>query len=65
MSDQVAEQLTQAWANLPEYLGRHIQLSLVALLLGIAISLPLAVWAGRNRVLRWYALSAAGVRSRH
>lgn len=61
MSDQTAEQLAQAWANLPEYLGRHIQLSVTALLLGIAISLPLAVWAGRNRVLRWYALTAAGI----
>ncbi len=37
------ERLAAAFALLPEYLGWHVLLSLSALLLGLAISLPLAV----------------------
>jgi osmoprotectant transport system permease protein len=61
MSGQTAAKLVQAWENLPDYLGQHIQISLVSLILGIAISLPLAIWAGRSRLLRWYALTAASI----
>jgi osmoprotectant transport system permease protein len=50
-----------AWALLPEYLGWHVVLSASALVLGAAISLPLAVAASRSRRLRWPVLAAASL----
>jgi len=41
-----------AMAVLPDYLGQHVLLSVSALLLGIAISLPLAIVSARSRRLR-------------
>ena len=46
MNPNFAEQLRQ----LPTYLGAHVTLSGLALVLGIAISLPLAVMVARSRV---------------
>ena len=40
--------LREAWALLPDYLGQHVILSVSALLLGVAISLPLGIAAARN-----------------
>jgi osmoprotectant transport system permease protein len=57
MSDQVAA----AWLLLPGYLGQHVLLSTAALLLGLAVSLPLAVLAARNRRVRWPVLAAASL----
>jgi osmoprotectant transport system permease protein len=51
----------QAWALLPEYLGWHVLLSASALVLGAAISLPLAVAASRSSRLRWPVLAAASL----
>ena len=45
-----------AWALLPGYLGQHVLLAASALLLGIAISLPLAVAASRSAAVRWPAM---------
>jgi osmoprotectant transport system permease protein len=45
MNTSVAE----AWALLPDYLGQHVILSVSALSLGVAISLPLGVLAAHNR----------------
>ncbi|MEP6829299.1 MAG: ABC transporter permease/substrate-binding protein [Rhizomicrobium sp.] len=45
MNDSVRE----AWALLPDYLGQHVILSVSALLLGVAVSLPLGVFAARSR----------------
>ena len=53
------EQLRAAWALLPNYLSSHLLVSLCALLLGAAISLPLAVAAARNAALRVPALGFA------
>jgi osmoprotectant transport system permease protein len=53
--------IAAAWAVLPEYLGQHVLLSLSAILLGIAISLPLAIVAARSRVLREPVLSVANI----
>ena len=50
-----------AWALLPDYLGWHVLLSASALLLGVAISLPLAVAASRSAALRWPLLAFAGL----
>ena len=38
-----AAQMQEAFRNLPEYLGQHVLITAVALGLGIAISLPLAM----------------------
>jgi osmoprotectant transport system permease protein len=50
-----------ALARLPEYLGNHVLLSLCALSLGIAISLPLGILAARNAKLRWPLLAIASL----
>ena len=53
--------LAAAWALLPGYLGQHVLLSASALLLGLAISLPLAVAASRVAAIRWPALLLASL----
>jgi osmoprotectant transport system permease protein len=50
-----------AWALLPDYLGQHVLVSAAALLLGVAISLPLAVAASRSATLRWPVLALASL----
>jgi osmoprotectant transport system permease protein len=50
-----------AWDLLPDYLGQHVLLSASALLLGLAISLPLAVTASRSAAVRWPALLLASL----
>lgn len=55
------EKLRGAWENLPDYLGQHIQITAVALAMGVAVSLPLAVWASRSRALRWPVMMLASV----
>jgi osmoprotectant transport system permease protein len=57
----VNERLAAAWALLPEYLGWHVLLSACALVLGVAISLPLAIAASRNARLRWPVLALASL----
>ena len=57
MSGRVA----QAWGLLPEYLAWHVLLSASALVLGLLISLPLAVAASRSARLRWPVLAFAGL----
>lgn len=49
--------LASALRVLPEYLGSHIVLSASALVLGTALSLPLALAASRSARLRWPVLS--------
>ncbi|HEV2532175.1 ABC transporter permease/substrate-binding protein [Phenylobacterium sp.] len=53
--------LAAAWALLPEYLAWHVLLSASALLLGVAISLPLAIAAARSARLRWPVLAGASL----
>lgn len=53
--------IAQAFALLPDYLAWHVLLSASALLLGLAISVPLAVVAARNPRLRWPVLAFAGL----
>ena len=49
--------IADALARLPDYLGNHVIVSLTALALGLAISLPLAIAATRNARLRWPLLA--------
>ena len=55
------ERVAAAWRALPERLAAHVALSGAALLLGVAISLPLALLAVRRPRLRWALVSAAGL----
>ncbi|MDB5467573.1 MAG: substrate-binding region of ABC-type glycine betaine transport system [Phenylobacterium sp.] len=55
------ERVAAAFAVLPEYLAWHVLLSASALVLGIAISLPLAVAASRSARLRWPVLALASL----
>jgi osmoprotectant transport system permease protein len=50
-----------ALAVLPDYLGQHVLLSVSAMLLGLAISLPLAIVSARSRWLGGPALAIANV----
>ena len=54
-------QLAEALARLPAYLGGHVAVSVTALILGLAISLPLALIAMRRPGLRNLLLGAASV----
>jgi len=57
----MSPRLAAAFHALPETLAWHVLLSASALLLGIAISLPLAVAAARSPRLRWPVLALAGL----
>lgn len=57
----MSPRIAQAFALLPDYLAWHVLLSACALLLGVAISLPLAVAASRSARLRWPVLAFAGL----
>jgi len=57
----MSPQLAEALARLPAYLGGHVAVSVTALLLGLAISLPLALIATRRPALRNVLLGAASV----
>jgi osmoprotectant transport system permease protein len=53
--------VTAAFADLPDYLGQHVLLSVSAMALGLAISLPLALAASRTAWLRGPSLAVASV----
>jgi osmoprotectant transport system permease protein len=57
----VSARLAAAWELLPGYLAWHVLLSVSALALGVAISLPLAVAASRSARLRWPVLALASL----
>jgi osmoprotectant transport system permease protein len=52
---------SEALAHLPDYLGNHVRVSVTALALGLAISLPLAIVARRRPVLRGALLGLASI----
>jgi osmoprotectant transport system permease protein len=47
--------------NLPDYLGGHMLVSVVALAVGLVVSIPLGIWASRRPVLAEYLLGGAGI----
>jgi osmoprotectant transport system permease protein len=53
--------VAEALARLPDYLGSHVILSISALALGLAVSLPFAIAATRRPRLRWSLLAAASL----
>jgi osmoprotectant transport system permease protein len=53
--------IADALARLPDYLGQHVIVSVTALALGLAVSLPLAIAATRRPGLRWPLLAFASL----
>src|SRR5947209_5078268 len=53
--------IAEAFARLPDYLGGHVLVSMSALALGLAISLPLALLSVRRPFLRRVMLTLASV----
>ncbi|MBS0470748.1 MAG: ABC transporter permease/substrate-binding protein [Proteobacteria bacterium] len=53
--------ISEAWGYLPNYLSSHVLLSMSALLLGLLLSLPLAVLAARYRRFGGVVLTLAGI----
>ena len=49
------------WAEMPRYLAAHVELSLLALALGLTVSLPLGVLASRRPALGRLVLGVASV----
>jgi osmoprotectant transport system permease protein len=57
----VDPRILEALARLPDYLGSHVLVSVTALALGLAVSLPLALASLRRPALRATLLGAASV----
>lgn len=53
--------LADAFTRLPDYLGGHVLVSITALALGLAVSLPLAFLSIRRPLLRGALLAIAGI----
>src|ERR1700693_2210061 len=51
----------EALAHLPDYLGNHVRVSVTALALGLAVSLPLAVAARHQPLMRGALLGLASI----
>ncbi len=51
----------EALAHLPDYLGSHVRVSLAALVLGLLVSLPLAIAARNRPVMRGLLLGLASI----
>jgi osmoprotectant transport system permease protein len=54
-------QIAEALARLPDYLGGHAAVSVTALILGLAVSLPLALASTQRPALRGLLLGAASI----
>ena len=54
-------QIAEALARLPAYLGGHVAVSVTALVLGLAVSLPLALASMRRPALRGLLLGVASI----
>jgi osmoprotectant transport system permease protein len=51
----------EQWANLPPFLAAHVRLTLLALTIGLLVSLPLGIAASRRSQLERVALGVASV----
>src|ERR1700730_5656146 len=52
---------SEALAHLPDYLGNHVRVSITALALGLLVSLPLAIAARNQPVMRGALLGVASI----
>ena len=53
--------MTAAFARVPELLAQHLLLAFAAMLLGLVISLPLAILSARNKTVGRFALGLASL----
>ncbi len=53
--------IADAWSRLPDYLGAHVLVSLTALVIGLAVSLPMAIYSVRRPRLRTGLLAVASI----
>ena len=61
MSGDLDTRLTEALAQLPDYLGGHVRVSMTALALGIALSIPLALVSMRRPAFRAVVLALSSI----
>jgi osmoprotectant transport system permease protein len=61
MTANLDARLADALARLPDYLGGHVRVSMTALALGIALSIPLALVSIRRPAFRTIALALSSV----
>ena len=61
MIEHLDPRIAEAVARLPDYLGSHVLVSITALALGLAVSLPLAVIAARRPTLRTLLLAVTSI----
>jgi osmoprotectant transport system substrate-binding protein/osmoprotectant transport system permease protein len=57
----IDSRLADAFARLPDYLGSHVLVSITALVIGLGVSLPLAIASRQRPVLRSGLLTVASV----
>ena len=57
----MSDNLSARFAELPDLLAGHLLLSVSALVIGIAVSIPLGIAASRSPRLRGPALAVAGL----
>jgi ABC-type proline/glycine betaine transport system permease subunit len=57
----VDTRFADAWARLPDYLGNHVLVSVTALVLGLALSFPLALASLRRPRMRALLLAATSI----
>ncbi|TDN81631.1 ABC transporter permease/substrate-binding protein [Stakelama pacifica] len=53
--------MNAAWSRIPDLLAQHILLTAAALLLGLAIALPLTIWSARNQAVARVTLGFASL----
>ena len=61
MTSELDAQLGEALARLPDYLGGHVRVSMTALALGIALSVPLALVSIRRPAFRAIVLALSSI----
>jgi osmoprotectant transport system permease protein len=61
MTGDLEARLADALARLPDYLGGHVRVSMAALALGIALSIPLALVSVRRPALRAIVLALSSI----
>ncbi len=61
MNGDLGARLSEALARLPDYLGGHVRVSMAALALGIALSIPLALVSIRRPTFRAIVLALSSI----
>lgn len=57
----MSEQMLELWQMLPPNLAAHLKITVIALLIGVFVSLPLAIYVERHAKLRYPVLTAVSI----